>query len=160
MTEATYNTHNSHCSIRFSQSNAVEPSIDPVMAAWDLVTDFENWTSWFPKLLSVARLDLGDPGRGSVLQLDYGNSSELWTIAYWEPLTRIDFISDSSGARVAYSYKMNSTHDNSQLDLELDMEFVFIGYRRLLSPLFSWLVKRSGERTLECLRIRLLSMAS
>ncbi len=160
MTETTYSTHNSNCSIRFSQSNAVEPSIDPVMAAWDLVTDFENWTSWFPKLLSVVRLDPGDPGRGSVLRLDYGNRSEEWTISYWEPLTQIDFISDSRGARVAYSYNMNSTHDNSHLDLELDMEIEFTGYRKLLSPVLTWVVKRNGELMLESLRIRLLSMVS
>lgn len=160
MTGTTYNTHLSHCSIQFSQSNAVEPSIDPVMAAWDLITDFENWTSWFPKLMSMKRLDPGDPGRGSVLRLYYGNRSQEWTISYWQPLVRIDFISDFDGARIAYSYNMNSTHDNSQLDLELKMEFKFIGYRKLLSPLLTWVVKRNGERMLEGLRTRLLSMVS
>ena len=89
MTETIYNTHHSHYSIRLAQSNAVEPCIDPAMAAWDLLSNFENWPSWFPNLQKVVRLDPGDPGRGSVLSLDYGNRSEQWTIQYWKPLARI-----------------------------------------------------------------------
>ena len=130
------------------------------MAAWDLLTDFENWKSWFPNVRSVARLDPGIPGRGSVLRLDYANHSEQLTIAYWEPLSRIDFVHSSNAARIAYSFNMASTHDNLQLDLELDMEFEFVGYRKLLNPVLGWLLKRNGERMLEGLRVHLLPMAS
>ena len=139
MTETKYNTHHSHYSIRFAQSNAVEPCIDPTMAAWDLLTDFENWPSWIPTLLKVERLDPGDPGRGSVLSLDYGNRSEQWTIQYWKPLTRIDFINNSNGARIACSYSMATTHDNSQLDIELESG----------SAILHWLLHTSPVLTIE-----------
>ncbi len=143
-------------SVQFSQSNA---PIDLRMAAWALLTDFENWPAWMPGVDKASLLDSGEPGRGSLIQLNCGRTTVDWLIDYWSPLNRIDFIVNDHGRRKAYSYNISSAQGNSRLDLTLDAEFELRSYQRLIAALFSWVDRRKTDRILDRLQQDLLSMS-
>ena len=49
---------------------------------WGQLTDFGNWTTWSRQIQSVERLDAGSVGRGSLLKVHSGGSSQDWQITH------------------------------------------------------------------------------
>ena len=155
MSQNTLRTHSLQISIRLPLSGSHEPLLDPAQTAWSQLGDFDQWIKWIPGVDKVVRLNQGETGRGSRVRLQSGTLHEDWTIAYWEPWRHIAFIIHDAGSRVTYDCYIDAAEDNSQLNLTLELEFAFSGYRCLLSPPLIWMQKRKAVRWLESFKIHI-----
>lgn len=123
---------------------------DQTQQAWQLLTDFQSWNQWLPNIRRVARLDENSLGRGSAILLVSSclghTSSHTWTISYWDPTKRIDFIRQSQNWRGAYSIRLEPA--KAALALILNLEIELRGFRKLLKPLYLWNYRHQSTRLL------------
>jgi len=135
-----------------SGSNKNLTVVDQAQRAWQLLTDFQNWQKWQPKILSASRTDGDGPGRGSTILVVSGNSrnpsNKTWKISYWEPPQRVDFIVQSPKMRVAYSLRLEPESAAATLALLLEVEIELEGIRKLLKPVYLWCYRRKSAQLL------------
>jgi hypothetical protein len=121
--------------------------------------DFENWSSWLPGIDTVTRLDTGNTGRGSRLELQGKLVRHDWVIAHWDPGNRVDFEITAAGKRLGYSYRINGAGDSQHAELRLNMEFEFSGPSSLFSVLLAAVEKRRGEQRFHCFITHMKSLS-
>jgi hypothetical protein len=141
----------------------------PSTFIWSVLTDFETWPAWFPRMTALRVDDGGAPGHGAEL-LAVGEADDEWTrwrIAEWsEPSLLVCEYLDSNvsvahGVDAAYlQFELADDPDGCTLDVEIGASgqgmvsdfFVGMtlgmGVRRLLPQLvdaFSdYVVERAG----------------
>lgn len=160
MTETILNTLSITIPLATGQTDSANSARQLSLEAWQALTDFESWCSWMPNVEHVQRLDEGDPARGSCLRVTAKNSDRIWTINYWEPEKRIEFIIGPTPARSAYRFSFEIRGSGSgELELELILELESACRRLLLfaTPAFGWQQHRKGKRLLRSFKAHLLT---
>ena len=130
----------------------LKPGIDGIVRAiWQELTAFQDWPKWMPATKEVIRIDDGLLGRGSTLQVTGRSSIKIWSISLWDPPRRVEFIIGSTSrhhAHLAYGFSLLPDNEHKELSIVLDVEYMPLGFRRLMIPLFRWMQYRKGEKLL------------
>lgn len=117
---------------------------------WQELTAFQDWHKWMPGIEKVTRIDEGEIGRGSTLQVTTHNNVNTWSISCWDPSRRIEFMVGPGKRNLAYGFSLIADSENKGLVVLLDIECAPRGFQRLATPLLSWLQNRRGQKLLNC----------
>ena len=127
-------------------------------AVWDYVTDFSKAGLWMTGVSSLVRLDEGDIGRGSHLQVEVGGQRHESTVSYWQPGKCFALTSQVEGVGATYTYRIEGVADTSTL--ELSIECTFTGFNKLIAPVVFWSIRRRGARQVNNVKSQLEKMSS
>lgn len=113
---------------------------------WEQLTDIEGWKNWSKTIDSVEREDSGNIGRGSVFTIKSGSSIRDWQIVHWHPGKRVDFVIQTNGNRIGYSFYLNDAVGVDLVQLQLSIEFEFHGIQRLFSNFLRYRERKAAEQ--------------
>lgn len=129
-----------------------DSQVDMVSWTWNRLVAIENWQLWMQGVDNVTQLDEGELARGSHLILKQGSSRKDCHISYWEPPKRIEFVVSSSSRRMGYSFNLGEAIDGMPSTLQLDVEFEYRYWYRLIAPWLARRARRDCVRTLDGFR--------
>ena len=117
---------------------------------WERLADFKRWPQWNPKFGKVSYRPSGEPGRGSVLQLETSSGKQQdWTIVHWEPELRITFIMAGKLHECAWCFEMPADSVPGDPRLTLLLELQCLRGARLLGWFLRWRLRRQANRFLD-----------
>lgn len=129
-------------------------------SSWHILTDFRNWSVWFPGIRSVKPMDNGAPARGSQLQVCYRGIFQPWTIDLWDPPQCIQFSAKLKGEEIAYAFSISADHKKPQLVISLEIEKKPSGITRLFPIFARWQQQQQGQRLISNLSQRISKIKS
>ncbi|HJO12751.1 MAG: SRPBCC family protein [Gammaproteobacteria bacterium] len=126
-------------------------------AVWDYVTDFTKAGLWMTGVSSLVRLDEGDIGRGSHLQVEAGGQCHESTVSYWQPGKCFALSSQLDGVGATFTYRIEGVAETSTL--ELSIECTFGGFNKLIAPAIFWRIRRRGASQVNNVKSQLEQVA-
>ena len=86
---------------------------------WNLLTDFRRWAEWMPGVTRVTCSNYSEIGRGSLLEVTFGQRAAQVKIDYWEPGKKLQTAILSGPYKGSYCYILQAEHDGTHLTIEI-----------------------------------------
>ncbi len=134
----------------------------PPERVWEIITDFENATSWVPDLVSVRRLDSGPLQVGSqfdqVMNVQGKKMDVTLTIRELDAPRVIAHTGDGGSVKISGKATIIETPDGCRVMNEWGLELS--GLMRLAGPVAGAWTRNNIEESMRALRERLQREAS
>ena len=103
---------------------------------WRVLTGFRNWSDWIPGVRSVKQTDSPPPARGTKLQVDSGMTT--CSIDRRDPPRSLQVIIDLAPGQTANGFLIETSLENVEMCISLDLERRLIGVSRIAAVFFRW----------------------
>jgi hypothetical protein len=123
-------------------------------SCWRMLTGFRNWSDWIPGVRSVKQTDSQPPARGTKLQLDRGHKMTICSIDRWDPPRSLQVSIDLAPGEIAYGFLIETSPENAEMRISLDLERRLIGVSRIAALFFRWRLQKHGVKILANLTAR------
>ena len=153
MTAYIHTSHSTCINVLSSKKRECLESIGD--SGWHVLTDFRNWSVWFPGISSAESINSDAPARGSQLQVCCQGIVQPWTIELWDPPQGIQFSTKLKEGGIAYAFSITTDHRKPQLVISLEIESKPSGITRLFPVFARWQQQQKGQRLISSLGERI-----
>ena len=123
-------------------------------SCWRALTGFHNWSDLIPGVRSVKQTDSQPPSRGTKLQVDSGHKMTTCSIDRWDPPRSLQVSIDLAPGQIAYGFLIETSPENAEMCIPLDLERRLIGVSRIAALFFRWPLQKVGAKILTNLATR------
>ena len=113
---------------------------------WRVLTGFRNWSDWIPGVRSAKQTDSQPPARGTKLQVDSGMTT--CSIDRRDPPRSLQVIIDLAPGQIANGFLIETSPENAEMSISLDLERRLIGVSRIAALFFRWRLQKLGAKIL------------
>jgi len=118
-----------------------------------VLTGFRNWPDWIQGVCSVKQTDSRPPARSTKLQVDSEHEITC-SIDHWGPPRGLQVSIDLALGYIVYSFLIETSPENAEMCISLDLERRLIDLSRIAALFFRWRLQKLGARILTNLTAR------
>jgi hypothetical protein len=111
---------------------------------WRVLAGFRNWSDWIPGVRSLKQTDSQPPARGTKLQVDSGMTT--CSIDRRDPPRSLQVIIDLAPGQIANGFLIETSPENAEMCISLDLERRLIGVSRIAALFFRWRLQKLGAK--------------
>ena len=122
-------------------------------SCWRVLTDFRNWSDWAQGIRSGKQTDSQPQVKGTKPQVDSGHKITC-SIDRWGPPRRLQVSIDLAVGQIVYSFLIETSAENAEMCLSLNLERRLIGVSGIAALFFRWRLQKLGAKILSTLAAR------